>query len=253
MLKSPSEIIRGGWELYAKNWRKFMPFLILLVLPSLLLPILGVLGLYLEVYIPKTSFVSNLIIMAVYAAGMLFAFWISIALARAVAMAAGNQPFDWKNVFSTSSDLIWPVLWTTVIVILIVFGGSLLLVVPGLIFAVWYNFTFYTVIFENKRGMNALRASKDMVAGRWWAILWRWLAQGLVFGILNLAKYYELAFLIRLIPMPMFLEASLVNIISSLVSIITTPLMAGSAFILYQSAKENPVTQQSAPTPPAQP
>src|SRR3989339_308243 len=92
MLKTPSEIIKDSWELYAKNWRKFLPFLILLLLPSLILSALGAISLYLEVYIPKSSAISNIIILAVFAASMLFAFWASIALTRAMANANAGQP-----------------------------------------------------------------------------------------------------------------------------------------------------------------
>lgn len=251
MLKTPSEIIKGSWELYAKNWRKFVPFLILLLLPSLILSALGAISLYLEVYIPKSSAISNIIILAVFAASMLFAFWASISLTRAMADANANQSFDWKNIFSTSSGLIWPVLIASFLVGLIVLGGSLLLVIPGLIFAIWYNFTFYTVIFENTRGLNALRASKSLVTGRWWAIFWRWLAPGIVFSALSFVIFYILSFLLKLIPMPMFLQSSVVSLASSLVNIAVSPLLAGAALILYQSAKQNPVGQQ-VPTPPSQ-
>ena len=252
MLKSAQEIIKGGWELYAKNWRKFVPFLILLILPTLILSALGVISLYLDVYLPESSFISNIIILAIFVASLLFTFWISIALLRALAMAANNQPFDWKNLFSTSSSLIWPILWTSFLVSMIVLAGGLLLIVPGIIFAIWYNFTIYTVVFENTRGLNAMRASKALVVGRWWDLFWRWTAQGLVFIFLNFALSYAVTFLIRLIPMPLILEATLLRVSSVTVSAILTPLMAGTAYVLYQSAKQNPVTLPASTTPPTQ-
>ena len=251
MLKTPSEIIKDSWELYAKNWRKFLPFLILLLLPSLILSALGAISLYLEVYIPKSSVISNIIILAVFAASMLFVFWTSIALTRAMANANAGQPFDWKNVFSTSSSLIWPVLVASLLVGLIVLGGSLLLVIPGIIFAIWYNFTFYTVIFENAKGLGALRASKALVSGRWLAIFWRWLAPGIIFSALSFVIFYVLSFLIKLIPLPMFMQSAVVSAASSLVNIAVSPLLAGAALILYQSAKQNPAGQPVS-APPSQ-
>lgn len=250
MLKTATEIIKESWELCSKNWRKFVPILAILLLPSVVLSALGTMSLYLEVYLPKSWLISSLVLLAVLAASLLLTFWGSIALLRALAMANSNQAFDWKSLFSTSSNLLWPVFWTSFLASLIVLGGSLLLVVPGIIFAIWYNFAIYTVVFENARGLAALRASKDLVVGRWGAIFWRWLALGIVFIILNSVVSYVIASLIKILPLPMFIESSLFRIGSSFISVVFAPLVAGAALILYQSAKQNPVTQQPAPTSP---
>lgn len=249
MLKTSTEIIKGSWDLYAKNWRKFLPILALLLLPSVVLSALGAMSLYLEIYLPKSSLISNVIILAVFAASMLLALWGSIALIRALALANSNQLFDWKNIFSTSSNLIWPVLWTSLLVSLIVLGGSLLLIVPGIIFAIWYNFSLYAVVFENAKGLGALRASKALVTGRWWAIFWRWVAPGIVFTVFNMAVSYILVFLINRLPLPMFIQSSLLRISSSVVSVALAPLVAGAGLILYQSAKQNLIMQSEPSVP----
>lgn len=251
MLKSPGEIIKDSWALYAKNWRKFVPLLLVMLLPSAVLSILGASSLYLQVYVPKSSVLSNLLLLAVFVASLVLALWGSIALIRAIAAANDNQPFGWKTIFSTSGVLIWPVLWTSFLVSIIVLGGTLLLIVPGIIFAIWYNFSLYAIIFENARGLNALRASKALVAGRWWAIFWRWVAQGLVFTFVNLVLTYLLTAVVLVLPLPLVLETTLIRIMSSLAGLIVSPLVVGAALILYQSAKQNPVAQPASSVPSA--
>lgn len=64
-----------------------------------------------------------------------------------------------------------PVLGTNIIVGLFVFGLTLLLIVPGIIFAVyWVPFALYAVLFADKFGISALSYSKAMVKGRWWTV-----------------------------------------------------------------------------------
>ena len=49
---------------------------------------------------------------------------------------------------------------------LIVLGGILLLVIPGIIFIIWYAFATMAVILEEKRPREALAFSHSLVRGR---------------------------------------------------------------------------------------
>ncbi len=247
MLKTGTELIVDSWNLYAKNWRKLLPYIIMFFLPTLILSALGTLSLYLEAYIPSSSLASNIIILIIFAASMVFAVWVTVALTRALADCLLAKPDEWKETFSASSDLIWPVILTSFLVTLIVLGGTLLLIIPGIIFAVWYGFTSYVVIFESNRGLSALRASKSLVVGRWWPIAWRILITAVVFGVINSALSYALAFLIRLLPLPVFIQSASASALTSLAGAVIAPLSTGAMLILYQSAKQNQVTQPTLP------
>ena len=252
MLKTATELIVDSWNLYKNNWRKFLPFVIMLFLPTLILSALGAITLYLSVYLPSSSLTSNIVILVVFAASMVFAVWVAIALARTMFDCLSAQPTDWKQTFSASSGLIWPAILASFLVTLSVLGGTLLFIIPGIIFAVWYNFTFYAVVLEGSKGLNAMRASKSLVVGRWWSIAWRLLVAAVVFGLLNSALSYALISLIKLLPLPMFIQSTSAGVFSSLTSAIIAPLSAGATLILYQSAKQNPA-MPSAPNPPSQP
>ncbi|MEK7131112.1 MAG: hypothetical protein AAB797_00045, partial [Patescibacteria group bacterium] len=163
MLKTATELIVESWDLYQKNWRKFLPFIIMFFLPTLILSALGTITLYLEMYLPASSWASNIIILVVFAASMVFAIWVTVALAKTMLDCLLVKPTEWKETFTTSSNLIWPVILTSFLVALIVLGGTLLFIIPGIIFTVWYSFTSYVVIFEGVAGLNALRASKSFL------------------------------------------------------------------------------------------
>ncbi len=247
MLKTATELIVDSWDLYAKNWRKFLPFMVLIFLPSLILSALGAISLYLDVYIPSSAMASNIVLILLFAASLVFAIWVTIALAKTMLDCLLAKPTEWKETFTSSSTLIWPMILTSFLVTLSVFGGTLLLIVPGIIFAIWYSFTSYVVIFEGQQGLNAMRASKALVVGRWWPIVWRLAISTLVFGFLNSALSYVLAYSIRLLPLPLFIQSASASTLTVLVSAITAPLSAGAILILYQSAKQNPATLPTLP------
>lgn len=76
--------------------------------------------------------------------------------------------------------------WTIVLQTLVIAVG-LLLVVPGLIFSVWFSLSFVLPTAEGVSGSAALRRSKALVRGRWWPVLWRLVAIELVVGFLYIA------------------------------------------------------------------
>ncbi|WP_303722020.1 zinc-ribbon domain-containing protein [Malonomonas rubra] len=59
-------------------------------------------------------------------------------------------------------------------------GGSLLLVIPGIIFTVWFFFCQYVLADEELSGIQAMARSRQLVHGHWWAVLGRFLLLPLV-------------------------------------------------------------------------
>ncbi len=57
----------------------------------------------------------------------------------------------------------------------IIIAGFFLLIVPGILFAVWYTFVgIISVVDEETLSVgDALKRSKSYVSGRWWSIFWR--------------------------------------------------------------------------------
>jgi len=243
-LISYSEIVKQSWNLYKKGWKKIWVYLLMLLVPTLALSALSTISLYLSVYIPSSTMASEIIILFVFAASLVFAVWTSIALVRALKeIFIGQEPKEWKTNFSESSGLIMPIIYTSILVFLIILGGTILLIIPGIIFSVWYAFTFYTVIFEDKRGFKSLSASKSLTVGRWWAIVWRLIAPGLIFGILGALLSFVVIGLVDLIPMDPLGYAIAERIMSAVVNVAITPLSAAAILILYLSAKNNPSGQ----------
>lgn len=73
--------------------------------------------------------------------------------------------------------------------------GFILLVVPGVIFWVWFAFTSFVIMLEHQGFRDAMKQSRDLSRGRFWKVFWRifaptffWALTGfLILGIIDSA------------------------------------------------------------------
>ena len=78
-----------------------------------------------------------------------------------------------EKVFESSKDLFWPYLGLSILTAVLIFLWLLLLIIPGIIFSVFYVFAVYVFFCEDKRGMEAIKRSKNLVKGYFWQIFGR--------------------------------------------------------------------------------
>lgn len=81
--------------------------------------------------------------------------------------------------YKSSSQFILPILGVSLLTVLAVLGGVVLLIIPGLVFALWYSFAPYVVVNEKASVLDAMRRSRHYVAGRFWSVVGRILIMGL--------------------------------------------------------------------------
>ncbi len=251
MLKTASEILSESFQLYKRHWREFIPYIAVLFLPTLLLSILGALSLYLSIFFPASDGVTSILIVALFSASLVTTIWASIALIRAARAATLGQPLNWKENLKASNHVILPFIWVSILTSLIVLGGTILFIIPGIIFAVWYNFAVYAVALENARGMNALSISKSLVVGRWWSIAGRLAIIGVVSAVLVLLPNAFLMEVVKQIPIADFLQEALGSLLGSFISMAVMPISTAASVILFYSAKENPVARETPTAPPS--
>lgn len=122
------------------------------------------------------------------------------------------------------------ILWVTILYGLVVAGGFILLVVPGIYLAVALVFATPSVVVEARRGVDALKRSRALAKGYWWRIFGTLLLAmllffvagailGIPFGLLSLAAG----------PVSWLVEA----IGNSIVTVITTPFFGMLVVLLY--------------------
>lgn len=83
--------------------------------------------------------------------------------------------------------------WVLLLTGFIMFGGFLLLIVPGIIFSVWFSLAIFILIAEDLTGMNALLKSREYVKGKWGGVFWRLFFMGalslIISSVLNLISW----------------------------------------------------------------
>lgn len=113
-------------------------------------------------FLPSTATVFlNILLMLLglfYTAGLV---WLSESL-----IARGSIPLlreMFFKVFSSAGALIL----TGVLTYFLLMGWTLLLIVPGFIFFIYYIFSVYAVILRRHVGLKAIHYSKDLIKGQW--------------------------------------------------------------------------------------
>ncbi len=257
MLPSASEIVSKSIDLYKAHYQLFMKYIIYLFIPSAMLVIFSPLLILFSHSI--TALFADAIPVFLFgfaiAAGIM-SLWISLSLIRVTADCyEGRTPKPAKEELKGVARLIWPAIFTSILGGLAVLGGIILLIIPGIIFSVWFAFGTYAVAMDGKRGAEALSWSKNLVKGRWWATLWRLLLPGLILGlgILLAQSIVGLPFgWLQKTAQVSSLVSTVVNIIGGLLAtaagLIVTPLATAAPIILYIELKRNP-SSPSLPLP----
>lgn len=100
-----------------------------------------------------------------------------------------------KEIFKEARKYVWKFFVVGVIVFVVVLLWSLLLIIPGIIFSVYYTFSGWALICEGHENTNALKRSKELVRGYWWAVVGRFFIFGIIIGVFFLILSAPLLFL----------------------------------------------------------
>ena len=165
-LPSVGGLLRNSLERYREHWKLW----VLIVLPSVLLGglfsvILPTLRALRDVFSVEVSLSAIFIFGAVLG---VVQFVTTLALFTAVA-----DPVNVKEAYRRGTRLLIPYLFVGLLSGLIVVGGGMFFVIPGIIFAIWFALAPYIVVSEGTRGMNALLKSKAYVEGYFWSVFGR--------------------------------------------------------------------------------
>ncbi len=79
-----------------------------------------------------------------------------------------HRALGWKKALQEAGEMLFGILGTTLLQILFLFGLLLLLIIPGIIFLVYWVFTVYVVVHYGKKRRAALDESKRIVKWRRW-------------------------------------------------------------------------------------
>lgn len=81
---------------------------------------------------------------------------------------------------------ILPLFWLMILSSLVAFGGLVLLIVPAIILGIYMTFSTSILVAEDKRGLDALLRSHQLVTGFWLAIAGRVIGVSLLWAVASM-------------------------------------------------------------------
>ena len=150
-----------------------------------------------------------------------------------------DKNIGWKELWQDSKKYIMPMLGLTLLMMLAIMGLTLLLIIPALIFGVFWAFATTILVYEDKKAFESMKASKRLVEGNWWRVLgytflFALILMGISFGLGFFIGIF--GFLIALIPI---VGPIIQNILGNLLTIIIAPLSLIFMVRFYEKLKES--------------
>lgn len=238
MLSSPRDLLRATIDLYRKEFWLFLGYAAWLLVPAATF--------YFAIALPPNPVTAVLIVVTIVLQIFVW-LWILVCLMRATALLLANKPVDHDVLSTQAMRRIQPVLAVAFLQALIILGGTLLLIIPGIIFWVWYSLAQVATGLDDKSPIESLTFSRALVQGRFFAMLWRLIVGPIVIGLLYVffsgAILMILARLFGVDVSIIFSESPPLwsEFVQSITDVFFIPLFLIYTVLLYQNLKNNPL------------
>jgi hypothetical protein len=153
--------------------------------------------------------------------------WTQVALI--VNILKRDTGVTYKESYKQGRLFVGPYFWTSFLTAVLVLGGLVLLIVPGILLALWTIFASVIVVAENRKGMDAIVASREYMRGLAGKIIGRIIIVGLV----CFAVFFGATAIISVIPM----DENILNLISQILWIPLEIFMSVYFVLLYEKVK----------------
>lgn len=225
----PEEGSPGVLSLLKKVARRYKERFLVLVGISIL-PTLFVMALLWGIeHLSSNSVVVVVISLIGSILSLVISLWGTTALTYAV-VNSGSGILDsyrssWKKIASY-----W---YVSFLISFIVVGGSLFLIIPGIIFSVWFMFSMFILFKEDLKGMEALQKSRWYVSGNWWDIVWKQFA-----GNLIMVLAFALVASIPAIPAYLIGGRAAFDVVIRILGVFFAPLTLLYSYTIYEALQK---------------
>ena len=184
-LSSPFGLIKKAVNIFAKKENFY--FLVKIYLPLLLFSILSGIQNYLPVSVADTSvswFSLGLGVLQVLS--LLVGAFTTVSGIIALRKVAEGEELSVKKTFMSAWKVYWAFLLLSTVLTLAYLFGFILLIVPGLLFIVWFAFSRFVMVEKNTGVKLSLLKSRQLVKGVYWEVLGRLIVFGMFTVIIQI-------------------------------------------------------------------
>jgi len=139
-----------------------------------------------------------------------------------------------KESYKRGFKIFGPYIWVYFLLEIIIAGGFLLFIIPGILFFIWFSLAIFVLVFEERKGFNTLFRSKHLVKGKFWGVLVRFLVLGLIIGLVLSAVFALINFGIG----NKQIEKQMSKVMSYLIQLFVLPFFLIYGFLIYNNLKE---------------
>jgi len=219
-LPGVGNLLKRTWQAYKSRLGTFLGIMILPVIFRFLFLIPEV--------VLKVNLALGIFLLVVFGlASIIIGFWSDVSLIFAI--KEREQKIGIKEFFQKGWHKIIPFIWISILTGFITTGGFMLLIIPGIIFSVWFAFSNFILISEDLKGTNALFRSRQWVSGNWWRVFWR----HFVISIIAIIVYLGISF-----PFRVFLGEIGGDIASTIILLFLIPFSTLYSFLIYEDFKK---------------
>ncbi len=221
-------LLSASWKSYKRNFINFLEMYLRGLIGLLPLLAVGILAAVLFLWLNLNQFNLYVLVGILGVAAILWSIYYGVRAKIGSILILKTEGVSVKEHFEKSKSFFWSYLAVSLVTSILIFLAFLLLIVPGVILAVFWAFTTILVVLEDKKTVSeAISRSKELVKGYWWPIFTRFFFIGV------------LAFLISFIlsaPLPLLNDSgkqvfsAVTNVFWALVS----PFFLVYSFLLYK-------------------
>ena len=205
---STFELFRKSFLFIKKNSKKLFYIILVMLIPRIIIQLTRLIIFY--------GFDKGLTLSDFW---LMFFFWFILALniisiivslfgsiALLIFINEDDPDFRVSSAFKMSFQKFFPYLWIAILSTLIVIGGLILFVIPGIFWAISYSLGIYILITEDLRGYKALQRSKELIKNYWWPVFFRNISLFLILIVFTLPLLFlESLIQSKIIPLVSFI------------------------------------------------
>jgi hypothetical protein len=166
------DLFQGGWNFLTSR----VDLLLLLSVPNILIAI--------SEFVISDSFLQFIISLCAIVVYVVTLGMLLYSVTHRDRHVPLQESFDWIKANAGSY------IWISILTVLVVWGGFLLFIIPGVILGVYISLSQYAFANEGVKGIAALQRSFALVRGHWWAVAWRIFVMALIMVLLVFVIFF---------------------------------------------------------------
>jgi hypothetical protein len=185
------DVFSGAWKVFSQDTASIIVLPLIANIPFFIVSFIAGTGVGAESitdFFASDGFNSKMgvyviLFLALVVAGIFLGITAFIAVVTIVDNILHKKEVNLSAIFSDSMNKFWPMVWVFIVKNFLLIFLFLLLIIPGIIFTVYWLFAEYIFVLKGERGMKALDYSKKITKGKWWKIFLYLFLASLIVGI----------------------------------------------------------------------